>query len=246
MKMLRLAAVLLAGTALIAPASAATLTLSGPVVGNTYGPQSESNPCVIAGTTCQQGKAPELTMSYNLFAPNSDDSYDRYSTNEFDSNGKAGVNVVNGVEGTPYSVLDIFRQTGSTKFDVAIDVNTTSAKSESLSLFEVLLNGGAIYTYTGPTNIGEINNNGNGFADWLLKTVDLSGYKATDLVLFHAVWTGAVGGVESFFLTNFGGGVCIGCTPNPTVVPIPPALAMFAAGIVGLGMITRRRRRDTA
>jgi len=232
--------------ALTAGANAVPLTLSGPVLGNTYGPQSDSNPCVLAGTTCQQGKAPELTMSYNLFAPNSDDSYDRYSTNEFKGNGNAGVNVANGVEGTPYSVLDIFRQTGSTKFDVAIDVNTTSAKSESLSLFEVLLNGGAIYTYTGPTNIGEINNNGNGFADWLLKTVDLSGYKATDLVLFHAVWTGAVGGVESFFLTNFGGGVCIGCTPNPTVVPIPPALAMFAAGIVGLGMITRRRRRDTA
>jgi hypothetical protein len=37
----------LAGTASAVPMP---LTLTGPIVGNTVGPQSTSNPCIIAGT----------------------------------------------------------------------------------------------------------------------------------------------------------------------------------------------------
>src|SRR3954471_22724664 len=37
-----------------AAAAATALTLVGPIDGNTVGPQSASNPCVIAGTTCSQ------------------------------------------------------------------------------------------------------------------------------------------------------------------------------------------------
>src|SRR5262245_9438772 len=35
-------------------AHAVILTLSGPFGSNTLGPQSSSNPCIIAGTQCQQ------------------------------------------------------------------------------------------------------------------------------------------------------------------------------------------------
>ena len=40
--------------ALTGAASAVPLTLTGPIQGNTVGPQSSSAPCVIAATQCQQ------------------------------------------------------------------------------------------------------------------------------------------------------------------------------------------------
>ena len=45
-------ATVVAGTllALASAASAIPLTLTGPIQGNTLGPQSASNPCIIAGT----------------------------------------------------------------------------------------------------------------------------------------------------------------------------------------------------
>src|SRR5712692_4588215 len=53
-----------------------TLTLSGPVLGNTVGPQSTSNPCIIAATQCQQPAgfgfnnftSSGAISSYNMFS----------------------------------------------------------------------------------------------------------------------------------------------------------------------------------
>ena len=53
-------------------------------------------------------------------------------------------------------------------FDIAIDVNTNSAASETLDSFSVFVDGAEIYTFTGPALIGDASNAGNGFADWLL------------------------------------------------------------------------------
>src|SRR5215475_2211996 len=102
-------------------ATATPLTLSGPITGNTVGPQSTSNPCIIAGTTCQQ----PASMGYNLYQPNNAPTYDRYSTTPT-------ANVNDGVLGTPYTVGQLTGALGSNSFVVAIDVNTTGAKSETL------------------------------------------------------------------------------------------------------------------
>jgi hypothetical protein len=126
---------------------------------------------------------------------------------------------------------------GLTAFDVAIDVNTTVAASETLQLFEVLINDTVEFVYNGPTNIGSISNNGNGFADWLLGLVDLSGFADGDTVQFHAVWDAAVDGGESFFL--------IAQTP-PNGVPEPGVLSLFGLGLAGLGLLRLRRRRNQA
>jgi hypothetical protein len=206
-------------------ATAAPLTLS-PVVGNTVGPQSTSNPCIIAGTQCSQ----PATMGYNEYSPNNSNAYNRYSTND---GGSAGVNVPEATQGTPYTVGQLVGL-GLTTFVVAIDVNTTGAASESLDLFEVIINGAVAYNYTGPTNIGGGANNGNGFADFTLGTVDLTGLAPGTTVLFHAVWSGAVDGTESFFLFSTGGG---GVTP----VPEPASLVLFASGLLGLAHRARKR-----
>ena len=112
-------------------------------------------------------------------------------------------NVADGVQGTPYTVAQLTGAVG-TAFNVAIDVNTTGAAGETLQLFEVIVNGAVAYNYVGPTVIGDVANNGNGFGDWTLGTVNLAGFAPTATVLFHAVWNNAIDGAELFFLVRRG------------------------------------------
>ena len=171
--------------ALTGAASAVPLTLSGPINGNLVGPQSSSNPCIIAGTQCQQPAG----FGFNNFTSNGNiSSYNMFSTTPT-------ATVADGVQGTPYTV-DQLRAANLNQFKVAIDVNTTGAAGETLQLFEVIINGAVAYNYVGPTVIGGVNNNGNGWADWTLGTVDLTGLAGTATVLFHAVWNNASDGAE--------------------------------------------------
>ena len=214
--------------ALAGAASAIPLTLTGPIPGNTVGPQSSSNPCIIAGTQCQQPAG----FGYNNFTSNGNiSSYNMYSTTPT-------ATVADGVQGTPYTVGQLLGL-GSNTFVVAIDVNTTGAAGETLQLFEVIINGAVVYNYVGPTVIGGIANNGNGYADWTLGTINLSGYAVNTTVLFHAVWNNASDGAESFFL--------IPQPPTPPGVPEPSALQLLLVGtaVLGLGYMIRKRKSVT-
>ena len=211
--------------ALTGAASAIPLTLTGPIQGNTVGPQSTSNPCIIAATQCQQPAG----FGFNNFTQSGAiSSYNMFSTTPT-------ANVADGVQGMPYTVAQLTGAVG-TAFNVAIDVNTPGAASETLQLFEVIIGGAVAYNYVGPTVIGDIANNGNGFADWTLNTVNLAGLSPNTSVLFHAVWNNAVGGGESFFLLS----------STPVAVPGPiagaglPGLVMACGGLVALA---RRRRK---
>src|SRR5438046_3077953 len=108
-------------------ASAAALTLTGPIQGNTVGPQSTSNPCIIAATQCQQ---PAGFGFNNFTSSGAISSYNMYST-------APTATVADGVQGTPYTVAQLTGVVG-TSFLVAIDVNTTNAAGETLQLFEVI------------------------------------------------------------------------------------------------------------
>ena len=140
--------------------------------------------------------------------------------------------VADGVQGTPYTVAQL-TAAGLTSFNIAIDVNTTAAAGETLQLFEVIINGVVQYNYIGPTVIGGIANNGNGFGDWTLGVVSLAGLAPTDTVLFHAVWNNATDGGESFFLVS---------TPTPPPpVPEPTTVLLLGAGLSALGILRYRR-----
>ena len=123
-------------------------------------------------------------------------------------------------------------------FGVAIDVNSTSAKSEVLTQFRLLdldqsgdgpLGSLVLFSILNPVPLPDIRN-GNGSADYLITGFNLSGLaNLGDRLLFQATWSGAVDGGESFYIV-------------PAVVPIPPAIALFGAGLAGLGLLTRRRK----
>ena len=207
--------------ALTGAASAALLTLTGPIQGNTLGPQSTSNPCIIAATQCQQPAG----FGFNNFtsAGNIPD-YNMFSTTPT-------ATVADGVQGTPYTgaQLDAVAPLG---FVVAIDVNTTQAAGETLQLFQVIVNGVVRDSFTGPAPIGNIANKGNGFGDWSLGVI--APFAATDQVLFHAVWTGASDGGESFFIV---------AVPGPLAGAGLPGLVMACGGLIALA---RRRRQQIA
>jgi PEP-CTERM motif-containing protein len=208
----------------VGAASAATLlNLTGPY-DNTIGPQSESAPCIIAGTQCSQPDG----FGYNNFTQTGNvTAYNVWSTTPTPAPNEQ----VDGPVGTnPYTVGQITGVVG-TSFSVAIDVNTANG-GETLNLFEVWnrTTDSLLYVYNGPTNIATGINNGNGWGDWTLGTVSLLGLPTDTLIQFHAVWSGASDGAESFFIVS---------TP---AIPEPETYAMMLAGLSLLGFVARRRR----
>ena len=210
----------------VGAASAATLlNLTGPY-NNTIGPQSESAPCIIAGTECKE----PADFGYNNFKQTGNrTSYDVWSTTPTPAPNAQ----VDGPVGTfAYTVGQITGVVG-TSFSVAIDVNTADG-GETLNLFEVWnrTTDTLLYSYTGPTNIAQGINNGNGWGDWTLGTISLLGLPTDTRIQFHAVWSGASDGAESFFLLP----------TNP--IPEPETYAMMLAGLGLLGFVARRRRQS--
>jgi hypothetical protein len=207
--------------ALTGTASAVSLILTGPIQGNTLGPQSASNPCIIAATQCQQ---PAGFGFNNFTSAGNISAFNMFSTTPT-------ANVADGVQGNPYTgaQLDAVAPLG---FVVAIDVNTTNEAGETLQLFQVIVNGVVRDSFIGPAPIGNIANNGNGFGDWSLGVI--APFAVTDQVLFHAVWNGASDGGESFF-----------------IVPVPgpvggAGLSGLIAACGGLIALARRRRQLVA
>jgi PEP-CTERM motif len=185
-------------------ANAIPLTLT-PTAPNTIGPQSASAPCIIAGTMCQNPAGFDFTDFVQGGQPPSN----------FD-------------EDSPEYTISLFPFLA---FDIAIDVNTNNAASEVLDSFSVFVDGAEIYTFTGPASIGNASSPGNGFADWILGSVDLSSFASDAIVVFNAVWSGDVAGAESFFLVE-----------REATVPEPGTLILMGLGLLSLGLLRRRRR----
>jgi len=213
-----IAGISLVGLLLASNAAATSLTLVNEPVG--VGPQSASAPCIIAGTNCQNPTGFDYT-DYDQTIDTVKEFSPLYNINDF-----------------PFW-----------SFDVAIDVNTNSADDEVLFLFEVRLNstdgerdGTLLYSYVSPNGslIGTpLANNGNGFGDWTLRSIDLTSYLSdpTNTIQFYAHVGNAKPGAESFFL--------VAREPGGSEVPEPATMALLASG-VGLPLLRARRRNKAA
>lgn len=230
MRHLLAAAAILA--AFVMPAQADVVLTLSPVIGNTAGPQSISAPCIICATQAQN----PANFGFNNFVNNGSTS----SFNLFSSNltGAFG----DGVQGTPYTAgqLGAFANQLDLNLDIIIDVNTTGAGSEILNSFQVLnlTQGTVLAHFNGPAAIGQLANNGNGFGDWRLSGLTLAGINPGDNIIFHANWSGAVDGGESFWIQ-----------PSIAAVPGPEmgsGLVGILAGCVGMWWMQRRRREKSA
>jgi hypothetical protein len=189
------------------PAAAVTALTIQAEAPQTVGPQSESSPCIIAGTTCQNGS---------------------FAYTNFDQSG----NVATYDLASPiYKVSDLpFLQ-----FAVAIDVNT-AMDGEFLNFFTLtdLTTNTVLYTFSQGALIGSpLANNGNGYADWTLRSFDLTGLNPNDQVQFTTKLTNTSDGAESFFLVG---------TTAP--IPEPETYALMLAGLGAMSFVAKRRRKQ--
>jgi hypothetical protein len=223
MKLKHLASLAFAGgLGTFAGLSHAAISLES-VPSGTVGPQSTSAPCIIAGTTCQNPAGFEYT---NFVQGGAIDSF----TESSPTNPEYTVSQFTSIFGTP-------------EFNVAIDVNTAQG-GERLVYFRTFIDGNLIaalsYQPVSPSLIGDpANSNGNGYADWLLKTFDLTAYASTATVRFEASWDTTSDGAESFFLVDANG-------RPPAEVPIPAAAWLIGSGLLTMGAIGRRRIKGMA
>lgn len=236
--MLATAAMLVAG-----PAKAAVVLGIETIPDPTVVPQSLSSPCVICATN--QAHNP-VGFGFNNFDSTGNDS----SFNLFSSNITGSFANGDNVTVTPYTdgqLAAFLSGLGdvSLQFGVAMDVNSTGAKSEVLEVFQLIDMGApglgdevVLFELAGPFATPQIHN-GNGKADYLITGFNLTGLNSDTRLLFRAQWSGAVDGGESFYIVPVG-------VVLPPEVPLPAAVWLFGSALAGGAFMLRRRKNKVA
>jgi len=228
--------------ALALPANATTLSIN-PLADADVVPQSQSAPCIICATNV--GGQPAGFGFNNFDSQGNDSSFNLFSSNvtgSFANGDIAGV--------TPYTgtqLINFLQGLGDLglTFGVAVDINSTGAKSEVLTQFRLLdldqagdgpLGSLVLFDISSPYAMPDIRN-GNGSADYLITGFNLNGLiNPGDRLVFQASWDHAVDGGESFYIVA----VPSVAVPGPIAGAGLPGLIAACGGLFAL---SRRRRR---
>jgi len=209
------AALLLACAASATPLSLVPVVNPGP-----YYQQTTNNPCVIGEPSC---KGPSGWTWTNLPTQGNPSSY-------------------NDIVSPTYTVGQIVGIVNSTSFMIGVDVNQAD-DVQTLGFFGMYVNGSLVADYSpaSPTSVPPTSGggNGNGWADYLLKDFSLSGFQSTDQVYFKLTMPVVNDGREQFFL------ISTESREPPPPIPEPTTSALIGGGLIGLGLLSRRFRKQT-
>jgi hypothetical protein len=237
--------------ALAAPAKAdAVNNLSLTTLGAGAVSQSQSNPCVICATQAQNPTG----FGFNNFnSTGNDDSFNLFSSSV---TGQFGNGVINPIDAYTAGFLKNFLLNlplpdVTLTFGVAIDINTAGGANgnrETLTELRLIdldaigngpLGSAVLFDLSGSYLLPN-QNNGNGFADYLVTGFDLSAIPDGHRLFFQASWDHATDGGESFYLVP----IITAAVPGPVVGAGFPGIVAGCIGLWGLAM--KRRRRNQA
>lgn len=202
-------------------ASAATLTLVPVQDPGPYYQQTTNNPCVLGEPSCQ---GPSGWTWTNFPTQGNPSSY----TN---------------IDSPTYNVQQILGIVGTSTFMIGVDINQ-AVNVQTLGFFGMYVNNNLVASYSAnpatpvpPTSGG---GNGNGYADYLLQGFDLSGFQSTAPVFFRVTMPYVNDGREQFFL------ISQSSPEPPPEIPEPTTSALIGGGLIGLGLLSRRFRKQAS
>lgn len=129
-----------------------------------------------------------------------------------------------------YTVDQIRTLLGGNAFFIGVDISQAQGQAAyTLNSFTVNIGGIDEFQFTGPE---DFTSSGNGFSDFVLKTVDLTPFGGSANAIFTANFSNDNGAREQFFL--------VASDTPPAPVPEPATLVLLGSTLAGLGFARRR------